>query len=128
MKNAARSIAATVLLCWALLPGIGAAAQAPRTPYAFAYIGLAADPHYREGRAYTGLTLRQPRRPLDGAAVAVRESRVIGRSLGLSFELVEALLDDGEDVIATMERLAAERQVAVFMLDLPLAEMIRVRA
>ncbi len=125
--SAVRSIAATFVLCWAVLWSGGTAAQTERTPYTFAYIGLETDPHYQEVRAYTGLTLRQPYRPLDGVAVAVRESRVIGRSLGLSFELAEAMLDADADVVAAMESLIADRDVAVFVLDLPLAQMIRVR-
>ena len=124
----ARSIAAaTLLACWAVLGSAGAVAQTERTPYAFAYVGIAADPHYQAGRAYTGLVLRQPYRPLDGARVAMRESRVIGRSLGLNFELIEAMLDDGDDVVAAMDRLATQNGVGVFVLDLPLADLVRAR-
>lgn len=122
-----RSTAATILLCSAVLWSGAAAAQAERTPFTIAYVGLEDDPHYREVRAYTGLTLRQPYRPLDGAAVALRESRVIGRSLGLSFELAEAMLDAEEDVVAAMEGLIADRGIAVFVLDLPLETLTEIR-
>ena len=122
-----RYIAATLLLCWAGSWSDQADAQSGRTPYPFAYVALADDPHYREARAYTGLVMRQPYRPLDGANTAIRESRVIGRSLGLKFELIEALLDDSEALVPEIERLATEDGVAVFVLDLPMAELAEVR-
>ncbi|NNG02569.1 MAG: hypothetical protein HKM95_00510, partial [Inquilinus sp.] len=99
-----RTVAAIVVAGLAALAAIGdAVAQAGRVPYAFAYIGLDSDPLYRPGRAYTGLTLRDANRPLDGAAMALRESRIVGRSLGLSLELIEAMVDDVSDVVAAME-------------------------
>jgi ABC transporter substrate binding protein (PQQ-dependent alcohol dehydrogenase system) len=95
--------------------------------FVFAYVGLEGDPHYRAERSYTGLTLKQPYPPLSGAKMALRESRIIGRSLGIEFELIERAVPIGEDAAAVVEALSKESGAQVFLLDLP-AEMLRATA
>ena len=56
------------------------------------YLQRAEDPFYERHRVYTGLKLRDRHRPLAGAKVAIRESRILGRAMGLGFELTERSL------------------------------------
>ncbi len=110
---------AVCALCWS------AAAWAEE--FVFAYVGLEGDPHYRAERRYTGLTLKQPYPPLSGAETAIRESRIIGRSLGIKFELLERAVPSGQDAAAVVEALNEESGAKVFLLDLP-AQMLRATA
>ncbi len=98
-------------------------AAAPADDFAFAYVALADDPRYAVMRRYTGLTLKQRHRPLPGARTAIRESRILGRSLGIKFKLVEKIIDTGEDAATAIRALDREAGAKVFLLDLPAAAL-----
>ena len=87
----------------------------------FAYVTLADDPHYVIKRRYTGLSLKQPHPAVFGGRTAVRESRVLGRSLGLQFKLVEKSVATENDVATVVKTLNREAGASIFLLDLPAA-------
>ena len=118
MMTIMRALAA--LLCALLLSSGPALAE--RETFTFAYLMRAEDPAYAAHRAYTGLALRDRKPPLDGAKTALRESRVLGRALGLKFALEEVTLGEGDDAAAAIRELASEGP-RVFLLDLPLEEL-----
>ncbi len=93
--------------------------------FGFAYLQLEEDPRYEERRAYTGLKLRDRKPPIDGARTAMREVRIMGRSLGLKFELIEETLTQDQDVVEAINGLAERSGTSVFLLDLPLAQVER---
>ncbi len=99
-----------------------AAAGAPGGEFVFAYLQRAGDDYYAAHRSYTGLTLRDRHRPLAGVAVALRESRVTGRALGLEFRLIERELARDEAAGAAVEALLAQGARAL-VLDLPREEV-----
>ena len=80
-----------LLAAW-LLALCSVPALAAKEVFSFAYLQRENDPTYEQHRAYTGLTLRDRTPPLDGAKTAMRESRVLGRALGVKFELREVML------------------------------------
>ncbi len=84
------------------------------------YLGLAEDPLYEPHPGYTGLALRDVARPLDGVRLAFRDTRVLGRALGVAFALDEVLLEAGADPGAAVG--AASDALAV-ILDLPAEAM-----
>ena len=102
-------------------------ALAAKEIFSFAYLQRENDPAYEQHRAYTGLVLRDRRPALDGAKTALRESRVLGRSIGVRFELRQEILGEGDDALAAIQALAAEG-TRVFLLDLPLGEVKRAAA
>jgi ABC transporter substrate binding protein (PQQ-dependent alcohol dehydrogenase system) len=118
---------------WLTALGVGLAVLATGAPgiaqdaYTFVYLERDADPAYESHRAYTGLVLRDRHRPVDGAAVALRESRVLGRAAGLKFELIERTLSEGQDPAGAILGLLDEGRTA-FLLDLPLEDVVRVSA
>jgi ABC transporter substrate binding protein (PQQ-dependent alcohol dehydrogenase system) len=118
------AILAAILTCplWA-----GAPVLAKET-FSFAYLQRVGDSHYERHRAYTGLALRDQYPPVDGARVALRDSRLIGRSLGIGFELLEAMLAKDEEAPAAIRRLMAEQNIRVFLLDLPIEEVVAAAA
>ena len=86
------------------------------------YLGVADDLHYEPRPAYTGLSLRERKRPVDGARVAIRSARVPGRALGLTFELEEVLLDASDSVAEAVDR-AGDRGALAILFDLPADRM-----
>jgi ABC transporter substrate binding protein (PQQ-dependent alcohol dehydrogenase system) len=91
--------------------------------FEFAYLMRDGDPAYAQHRAYTGLSLRVRQHPLEGARLGVKDSTVIGRALALRFDLREETLTADAPALARIQALAAEG-VKVFLLDLPLADVI----
>jgi ABC transporter substrate binding protein (PQQ-dependent alcohol dehydrogenase system) len=112
---------AVLLALLTALPSPVFAAEA--VTFDFAYLMRDGDPAYVQRRAYTGLTLRDRQRPVEGARLGVKDSKVIGRSLGLRFGLREEILAEETSSVERIEALAAEG-VRVFLLDLPLADVI----
>ena len=91
--------------------------------FTFAYLFREADSFYEPHKGYTGLVLKDRHRPLDGVQAALRESKVLGRALGLKFSLVEHALVESETAAEKISALRAETGATVFILDLPLAEL-----
>lgn len=85
------------------------------------YIGLEDDPHYESQPLYTGLSLRDVSRPLDGIRLAFRDTRVLGRALRVTFELQETLTTS--DAIESSVRNAQASAPLAILLDLPPSEM-----
>jgi ABC transporter substrate binding protein (PQQ-dependent alcohol dehydrogenase system) len=109
------ALAAFVL--WAATVGPAGPTEAP--PVSILYLSRADDPAYAERRSYAGLALRDKHRPVDGARIAIGESQVRGRALGMRFVLDEVELAPGADPVETV--LAAGPRTV--LLDLPLADL-----
>ena len=90
-------------------------------PFAFLYVSLADDADYAQSKGYTGLTLRDRKPPVDGAAAAIGESRIIGRSAGVKFTLEQVELQTVEDAADAVAGILAQSAAKVVLLDLPLA-------
>lgn len=90
---------------------------------AIAYLQRAGDPAFAPHRAYTGQVLRDRHPALAGARTAIKESKILGRALGLKFALVEETLAEEADTAAAMSALYKDG-VRIFLLDLPLADMV----
>jgi ABC transporter substrate binding protein (PQQ-dependent alcohol dehydrogenase system) len=111
---------ALAFLVSALLVGAAQAQQA----LAVGYLFRPDDPWYQPHQAYTGLRLLDRHPALDGARLAMRDSRIVGRAAGLSFELVERPLSADEDAVAAARALLAMARILI--LDLPRAETLAV--
>ena len=91
------------------------------------YLGVEDDPHYEPQPAYTGLSLRDLHRPLEGARLGFRDTRVLGRAIGTDFVLEDRLLAAGEDA-AEAVRAIAESGALATLLDLPDEDLAKVWA
>lgn len=81
------------------------------------YLGLEEDGRYEPQPLYTGLSLRDRNRPLDGIRLGFRDTRVLGRAVGVTFELQEQLAS-AENLAETL-RAAQGANPLVILLDLP---------
>jgi ABC transporter substrate binding protein (PQQ-dependent alcohol dehydrogenase system) len=108
-----------------LVFGLAACSQAlpAKEVFPIVYLQRAEDPFYAQHRVYTGLKLRDRNRPIAGAKVAIRDSRVLGRAMGLGFKLVEQSLSPGENPAEAVEASARDQGSGVFLLDLPLDDV-----
>lgn len=116
----ARVFTVLALLAWAT--GFASGPAAAEDSALILYLGVEGDPYYEPQPVYTGLSLRDRARPLDGVRLGFRDTRVLGRALGVSFELGEVLLATGEEPSEVI-REAQERGALAVLLDLPPAEM-----
>lgn len=112
-----QAMAGAVLLAVAILSLLSPAMAAET--FSFGYIGQERDPAYERIAAYTNLQLYEKHPPLDGAKLAIRESRVIGRSLGLKFKLVESLIPEDGDAAGAVRAMIEENGITAAILDLP---------
>lgn len=108
------------LMLLALLAAGPLRAQEPQA-LRLVYLGLEDDPRYEPQPVYTGLSLRDIARPVDGARLAMKGTRVLGRALGLRFELEEVLLEPGGSAGQLAASLAPG--AAALLLDLPAPQM-----
>jgi ABC transporter substrate binding protein (PQQ-dependent alcohol dehydrogenase system) len=90
-------------------------------PFTFLYVSLAGDADYAESKSYTGLILRDREPPIDGAQAAIRESRIIGRSIGVKFSLEHVEIESVDDAVEAVVRQTTGTAVKAVLLDLPLA-------
>lgn len=81
------------------------------------YLGLEGDPLYEPDPFYTGLSLRDVARPVDGVRLGFRDTRVLGRALGVDFVLDETLATPDE--LADAVRSARAAEPLAILLDLP---------
>ena len=91
------------------------------------YVGVEEDPYYEPRPVYTGLSLEDRKRPLDGARLAFRGTRVLERALDVRFEFEERMLGDAS---GAPEAVGAAREAGALavLLDLPEESMRAVLA
>jgi len=86
------------------------------------YIGVEGDARYEPQPVYTGLSLKDVERPLDGLRLGLRDTRVLGRALGVSFEIDERIVPRGQ-AGAALARAPDEAPPLAVILDLPPDQM-----
>lgn len=96
-------------------------AAADAKPFTFLYLSLVNDADYARRKGYTGLTLRDRKPPIDGAQAAIRESRIIGRSIGVKFTFEHVELKTAEDAVDQIAGILSQSAAKVVLLDLPRA-------
>ena len=94
-----------------------------RKPFTFTYVMREGDPAYEPQKAYTGLSLRDKKRPIDGAMLGYRDSRILGRAIGLKFKLEDSVLTQEQNAAQTIRALLLEGR-SVFLIDLPFEETL----
>jgi ABC transporter substrate binding protein (PQQ-dependent alcohol dehydrogenase system) len=83
------------------------------------YVSLTDDDWYISRRSYAGMELQVPKRPLSGVQLALKESRVLGRSLDAKFVMAPIAETSTKSLIISIDE-AITAGTAFFILDLPL--------
>lgn len=100
---------------------LGASVQAEEN-VKIVYLGVKDDRYYQPQPIYTGLSLKDRHRPIDGARTAMRGTRVLGRALGINFTLEELLLEPQASVESAIIR-ASKAGTTAILLDIPESQM-----
>ncbi len=92
---------------------------AERPVVTIGYLGIQNDPRWQRQETYANLVLREEMDPADGARVAMRDARIIGRTLKVKFRLEIRRAADLEGVRAAFEDLSKNSGSRYFLVDLP---------
>lgn len=115
--------AGLILLVLLAAVGLRPAVSAERQPFPIGYLGIEDDPRHAALETYARLVLRPAVDPLDGARVAMRDARIVGRATGLDFRLEEARVRDPAGLPAAFDRLY-DAGVRFFLADLESALLV----
>ena len=105
-----------ILLLAALVMGSATPRAAEMTTVAVGYLEITNDPRYEEKRAYARIRVKPHDRPLPGAEMAIRESRILGRALKIKFSLERGKGKTAADLVGEVKRLSAAG-VRYFLVD-----------
>jgi ABC transporter substrate binding protein (PQQ-dependent alcohol dehydrogenase system) len=81
------------------------------------YAEITDDPRYDEKRAYARIRVKPHYRPIAGAEVAIRESRILSRALKMKFNLKLFEAAEAEALITQIKRMYKEDNIAFFIVD-----------
>jgi len=108
-------IVALALASISVDPGEARASEV--TKLTIGYLSIDGDRRYEQKRGYAGVQFRPAGRPRDGATIAMRESRVIGRAVGIQFEMLAESVSSGADLISALDRMRTKQAVRFFLVD-----------
>jgi ABC transporter substrate binding protein (PQQ-dependent alcohol dehydrogenase system) len=104
----------------ALVPATpGLAQQTKPTTVTFGYLSIKNDPRYAPIETYANIVLREAIDPFQGAQVALRDGRIMGRALKLNFALERVEGADAKALSAGLEQLYANKGARFFLVDAP---------
>ena len=98
-----RALAILLLIGAVMAPSLKAAEV---TTVAVGYLEITDDPRYEEKRAYARIRVKPHDRPMPGAEMAIRESRILGRALKMKFSLERGKGKTAVDLAAEIDRMA----------------------
>ena len=94
----------------------GAASDAVQT-VTLGYAEIIGDPRYEEKRAYARIRVKPHHRPLAGAELAIRDSRILGRALKMKFQLMRTDSDNAAGLVEQITGLNRDSGVEFFIID-----------
>ena len=93
----------------------GAASDAVQT-VTLGYAEIIGDPRYEEKRAYARIRVKPHHRPLAGAELAIRDSRILGRALKMKFQLMRTDSDNAAGLVEQIKGLNRDSGVEFFII------------
>ncbi len=116
------------LLAWVAAVTLSLTVQvaAQQAQLAITYVSREGDQAYIHKRRYTGLRLRNRYPVLGAAKVAMKESRIVGRAIGVKFKLIELQLKEAVTAVDAVRKHIDSSNSRVLILDLPLADFLAV--
>lgn len=116
---------AAILLIFVL--AVTAAAAEVRT-VKIAFVDRAGDPFYAHRESYGGVydATRQP--AVAGAELGVKDAKIVGRAIGVTFQLLRATVPEGAGAAAFVGQLMQRENPVAAILDLPEADVEAVAA
>ena len=94
-----------------------AAATDEMRTFPIGYLEVLGDTRYEEKRAYARIRVKPHNRPIAGAELAIRESRILGRALKMKFELMRTEAGNANEMVTQIDRMKKESGVQFFLID-----------
>ena len=114
-----RCLIALLTLGSAIVLSASRPASAETRPVPIGYLELEGDPRYELPRSYAGIEVAPRHRPFEGAQVALRSGKFVGRALGLSFSLEKRRAENDAALLSAFDRLYDEQGVRYVLVDAP---------
>jgi ABC transporter substrate binding protein (PQQ-dependent alcohol dehydrogenase system) len=118
------SLAAVLLFLVLAVPAFAQDAPAVR----FAYVDRQCDPFYARRESYGGIYDATRKSALAGAELGVKDARIIGRALGVTFELIHDTIPEGAAAAEHVRQLVRREKAVAAILDLPAGDIEAVAA
>ena len=81
------------------------------------YAEIVDDPRYDEKRAYARIRVKPHDRPVAGAEIAIRDSRIFARALNINFELKRIETKNAEDLVEQIKYMNKNLGMQFFIID-----------
>jgi ABC transporter substrate binding protein (PQQ-dependent alcohol dehydrogenase system) len=81
------------------------------------YAEIVDDPRYDEKRAYARIRVKPHDRPVAGAEIAIRDSRIFARALNMNFELKRIEAENTEDLVEQIKYMNKNLGMQFFIID-----------
>ena len=107
------------LIAVLLVLALSAAAAAAAERMTIGYVDRIDDPRHEDRVGFGGILLEQRGRAFDGAKLAIDDLAMVGRSLGIEIELVEARAESAEAIAGEVDKLRRERGARFILIDAP---------
>ena len=96
---------------------LGSIAASSAERMVIGYVDLMDDPRHEDRMGFGGIPLEVRGRPHDGARLAMDDLSMVGRALGIEFELVSARAENSEMFVGEIEKLRTERGARFVLID-----------
>jgi ABC transporter substrate binding protein (PQQ-dependent alcohol dehydrogenase system) len=121
-----KSMAIWLVATMATLLAITMPAASQPAELVLTYVSRDGDPDYKQQRRYTGLVLRQHYPVIEAVKAGMKESRIVGRAIGVKFKLAELTLGQGDTPADAIRRHVEQTGSRIFILDVPLEDLSNV--
>jgi len=81
------------------------------------YAEIVDDPRYDDKRAYARIRVKPHDRPVTGAEIAIRDSRIFARALNINFELKRIEAENTEDLVEQIRYINKNSGIQFFIVD-----------
>ena len=116
--------------CWIIiiagLLSLESVFAAAKTTLVIGYAELESDPRYHNQKLYAGIEFKPRGRPWPGAEVGLRDSKIVGRALGVKFRLEKVSGENSAELASEINRLYKEQNVGFFIVDAPAETLVTV--
>jgi ABC transporter substrate binding protein (PQQ-dependent alcohol dehydrogenase system) len=100
-----------------------ATSHAEPTGLTFTYVSRQDDTAFETPRRYTGLVLKQRYPVLGAVETAIKESKIVGRALGVKFSLAKLEIKTSEKASAVINKNIEDTNSRVYILDIPFEDI-----
>ncbi|NNE22159.1 MAG: amino acid ABC transporter substrate-binding protein [Rhizobiales bacterium] len=112
-----------LLTLLSVLLAVSPPAASQQAELVLTYVSRDGDRAYQRQRRYTGLVLRQKFALIDAVKAGIKESRILGRAIGVKFTLSQLVLGPDDPPADAVRRHIGETGSRILIMDVPLEDL-----